>query len=357
MIIPRSPKGVENVRKVRTGLDTILERCRLSLRMNYPSGSIHQAEPIFEAEVQLIRKLGLEDTLAQIVEFGDHLHRRKVAFHLIGAGGSSIIFYLLGFSPVDPIRYGTYFQRFWLTASCEPPKTLFIVMPSDDMPCVVPPHHPLISAHPMTAKEVIPELLQVRYPCKFDMKSRKAVFQTIQGGDTDGIFQLESESVRSLMVQIGPSRICDLGITTALEQIRFTHPEVVTEYLKQHLARRNKRLQRPVTEKELTPFLPLLFQETIMKLVHRHGGLAWEETYSFVQAAAKGRMTDQHRLWKPVREGMGRPHGATGEMLLEKLITASRWAVCKAHHVANAITSYRAAYYRAFHPQEFEDTL
>lgn len=325
--------------------------------MNYPSGSIHQAEPIFEAEVQLIRQLGLEDTLAQIVEFGDHLHRRKVAFHLIGAGGSSIIFYLLGFSPVDPIRYGTYFQRFWLTASCEPPKTLFIVMPSDDMPCIVPPHPPLISAHPMTAKEGIPELFQARYPCKFDMKSRKAVFQTIQGGDTNGIFQLESESVRSLMAQIGPSRICDLGITTALELIGFTHPEVVTEYLQQRLARRDNRLQRPVTEKELTPFLPLLFQETIMKLLHRHGGLDWEETYSFVQAAAKGRMTDQHRLWKPAREGMEKHHGATGEMLLEKLIAASRWAVCKAHHVANAITSYRAAYYRTFHLQQFEDTL
>ena len=111
--------------------------------MNYPSGSIHQAEPIFEAEVRLIRQLGLEDPLAQIVEFGDQFYQRKVAFHQIGAGGSSIIFYLLGFSQVDPIRYGTYFQRFWLTTSCEPPKALFTVMPSVDMPSVVPPHHPL----------------------------------------------------------------------------------------------------------------------------------------------------------------------------------------------------------------------
>ncbi len=94
-----------------------------------------------------------------------------------------------------------------------------------------------------------------------------------------------------------------------------------------------------------------------MQLLHRHAGLAWEKTYRFVQAAAKGRMTDQHELWKPVLEGLEQEHRATGKLLFERLIAASRWAVCRAHHVANAITSYRAAYYRTFHRQEFEDVL
>lgn len=337
--------------------NAIIERCRLSLRINYPNGSRFQAEPLFEAEVGLIRKLGFEDTLAQIVEYGDQLYQRKIAFHLIGAGDSSVIFYLLGFSEVDPVRFGTYFQRLWLTTNGEPPTVLFVVMPSEDMPWNDIPGQPCVSAHPMTALEAIPELLQTRFPNTSVLMTEKAVFEAIQRGDTDGIFQLESEPVRSLLSQIGPSRIRDLGTVTALEQIGFTHREVVSEYVSRHLARKSKRLQRPVVEAELTPLLPLLFQETIMKLLHRHAGLPWEETYRFVQAAAKGRMTDQHELWKPVLKGLEQLHGANGELLFGKLIEASRWSVCRAHHVANAITSYRSAYYRTFHRQEFDDAL
>ena len=337
--------------------NTIIERCRLSLGIKYQSGSRYQAEPLFEAEVRLIRKLGFEDALAHIVEFGDQLYQRKMAFHLIGAGGSSVVFYLLGFSEVDPVRFGTYFQRLWLTTNGEPPTVLFVVMPSEDMSWNDIPRQFCVSAHPMTALEAIPELLQTRFPNTSVLMTEKAVFEAIQSGDTDGLFQLESESVRSLLSQIGPSRIRDLGTVTALEQIGITHLEVVSEYLKRHLEKKSKRLQRPVVEAELTPLLPLLFQETIMKLLHRHAGLPWEETYRFVQATAKGRMTDQHELWKPVLQGLEKQHEANSELLFERLIAASRWAVCRAHHIANAITSYRAAYYRTIHRQEFKDTL
>ena len=337
--------------------NAIIERCRLSLRINYLNGSRFQAEPLFEAEVRLIQKLGFEDALAHIVEFGDQLYQQKTAFHLIGAGGSSVIFYLLGFSEVDPVRYDTYFQRLWLTSSREPPTVQFIVMPSEDVSWNDIPRQACVSVHPMTALEAIPELLHMRFPNTSVWMTEKAVFEATQRDDTDGVFQLESESVRSLLSQVCPSRIRDLGTVTALEQIGITHPEVVSEYLKRHLEKKSKRLQRPVVEAELTPLLPLLFQETIMKLLHRHAGLPWEETYRFVQAAAKGRMTDQHELRNPVLEGLEQHHGANGELLFERLIAASRWAVCRAHHIANAITSYRAAYYRTFHRQAFEDAL
>ena len=55
--------------------NAVIERCRLSLRISYPSGSWFRAEPLFEAEVCLIRKLQFEDTLAQIVEYGDQLYQ------------------------------------------------------------------------------------------------------------------------------------------------------------------------------------------------------------------------------------------------------------------------------------------
>ncbi len=336
--------------------NTIVERCRLSLGIKYEKESKYRAEPLFEAEVRLIRKLGFQESLVRIVEYGDQLRQQKATFHLIGAAGSSVIFFLLGFSEVDPVRYDTHFQRLWLTSSREPPTIQFVVMPSDHGAWDAP-QHPNVSLHAMTALEAVPELLRMRFPKTPVKMNEKAVFETIREGDTDGVFQFESATVRSLLSQLCPSRIKDLGSVTALDQIGNSHPDVVSEYLKRHLAKESKRIRRPIVETEMTPLLPLLSQETIMKFLHRHAGLPWEATYRFVLAAAKARMTDQHELWNPVLKGLEHRHGLNGELLFKRLIAASRWAVCRAHHVANVITSYRAAYYRTFHRQAFEDAL
>lgn len=335
-------------------LDAIMERCRLSLIINYQGWSRYRAESLFEAEARLIRKLGQEDTLVRIVEYGDHLHDRKVASHLIGAGGSSVIFYLLGFSEVDPVRYGTYFQRLWLTKSGEPPIAQFVVLPEDHRTWDDAPRPANISVHPMTALEAVPELIQRRFPKLPMSATEQTVFEAIQRGDTDGVFQLESEPVRSLLSQVCPSQIKALGSVTALEQISHSHPDVASNYL-MALSATDDKTQRPTVEPK--PLRPILFQETIMSLLHQRAGIPWEQTYRFVQAAAKARMSDQHDLWKPVLEGLERRCGANGEVLLRRLITASCWSVCRAHHVVNAITSYRAAYYRTFHRRAFEDAL
>ena len=337
-------------------LDAIMERCRLSLIINYQGWSRYRAESLFEAEVRLIRKLGQEDTLVRIVEYGDHLHDRKAASHMIGAGGSSVIFYLLGFSEADPVRYGTYFQRLWLTKSGEPPTVQFVVLPLDDRTRDDAPQPANISVHPMTALEAVPELIQKRFPKLPMSATEQAVFAAIQRGDTDGVFQLESKPVRALLSQVCPSQIKALGSVTALEQISHSHPDVASNYLKA-LRARDDKTQSPNVEAEPKSLRPILFQETIMSLLHQRAGIPWEQTYRFVQAAAKARMSDQHDLWKPVLEGLERRCGANGEVLLRRLIAASCWSVCRAHHVANAITSYRAAYYRTFHRRAFEDAL
>ena len=94
---------------MKTAFEGILERCRLVIRLKYLGGTHFRAEPRFDAQVALIRRLSFEETLAQIVEYGDQLRQSKVEFHVIGAGGSSIILYLLGMSEVDPVRHEAHF--------------------------------------------------------------------------------------------------------------------------------------------------------------------------------------------------------------------------------------------------------
>ena len=98
------------------------------------------------------------------------------------------------------------------------------------------------------------------------------------------------------------------------------------------------------------------FPEPESRLLQQHAKLPWDQTYRFVQSASKGRMTDQHELWKLVLEGLEQRHGANGDALFDRLVAASRWAVCRAHHVANSITSYKAAYFRTHYREDFERT-
>ncbi len=337
--------------------ESIIERCRLALRLKYLQATVFQAEPLFEAEIRLIRKLGFEDTLIQMVEFGDQLRLQKIAFHLIGSGGSSIVLFLLGISEVDPVPHHTYFQRFWITNSGEPPMVMFVFMSLDQLDGTQIPRPIGVSVHVMTGLEAIPARLEQQIANVCISRMDHATITLLQAGDSDGVYQLRSDRARWLLDQVRPTNIKELAWVTALEQIGYSHPDLVTEYLEDHQARSAFRQETGRgLQREGVWRRPILFQESIMSLLRRHAELPWDQTYRFVQSASKGRMTDQHELWKPVLEGLEQRHGANGDVLFDRLIAASRWAVCRAHHVANSITSYKAAYFRTHYREDFERT-
>jgi DNA polymerase III alpha subunit len=338
-----------------TNFDRIVFRCRLALRIKYQHGIVSQAEPLFEKEINLIRKLGFVDTLVEVVQFGDQLHHRKVAFHIIGSGGSSIILFLLGMSEVDPVRCRTHVERLWLTASGEPPLLQFVVASQTQDHWMQVPCPLCVSVHSMSCLESVPALLEQQLGKINLAKADKSTFLSLQSGDTEGVFQLEPNEVQSLLTQIRPSRIKDIAMVTALDQIGISHPEVVDEFLQMSLTQSDFSLEPTQKHKrDVDSRRPLLYQEMIMNLLRQYAGLPWEETYRFVRAAAKDQMAEQRDLWKPVQQGLETRLGSEGFLFLQKLIAASGWSVCRAHHTANAITSYKAAYFKTHHREDFE---
>ena len=338
-----------------TVFDRIVSRCRLTLRTKYQPGIVFRAEPLFEMEINLIRKLGFENTLVEVVEFGDQLRQRKVASHVIGSGGSSIILFLLGMSDVDPVRNRTHFERLWRTASGEPPRLQFVVASQSQKNWTKVPRPLCVSVHPMTSLEAIPALLELQLGKVDFAKADNPTFLLLQSGKTEGIFQLESTEVQSLLSQLRPSRIKEIAMVTALDQIGMSHPEVVSNFLK--MSRDQAAIEFGTTKKIKRDFesrRPLLYQEMIMNLLRMYAGLPWDETYSFVLEAAKSQMTEQHELWKPIQQGLETRLGSKSSMFLRQLIAASGWVVCRAHHTANGITSYKAAYFKTHHRESFE---
>jgi DNA polymerase III alpha subunit len=340
---------------METAFQTVIEQGRKALRTKFLHGIQFQAEPLFDAEIALIRGLNLEDALVRIATYGDQLRQRNVYFHTIGSGGSSIVLFVLGISRVNPVRHDTYFQRFWQTSSGEPP-ILQIVADSIGKPDfgeVSPP--PYVSAHPMTMLEAISNRVESLIGAIKTTNLDQATLASLQAGDTEGVFQFHSERARWLLSQIRPLNIEELASVTALDQLSHSDPDIVISYLEQHreiVTTRCVAGRRPSAE--AMHKLPVLFQEQLMGQLRHFAKLPWNDTYPFIRDAAKGRVDEQHNLWNVALGAMKARFPQDHEQLLRRIVESSRWATCRAHHVANALTSYKAAYCRIHHRMEFE---
>lgn len=65
-----------------------------------------------EKELELIEKLGQVDNILHAYEIKKIIEEFKVPFFIRGSAGSSLVLYLLGFSPVDPVKNEIVFERF-----------------------------------------------------------------------------------------------------------------------------------------------------------------------------------------------------------------------------------------------------
>ena len=290
-----------------------------------------------------------------MLDYGDRLRQRNASFHVVGSGASSIILYVMGMSEVDPIEHDTHFQRFWQTSSGEPP-ILQVVIDSLRTPEHGEISRPTcVSVHPMTPLESMAVHLEAKLGPVKTFQKDQATLASLQAGDTDGVFQLDSERAKWLLRQVRPMNIEQLARVTALAHICQTESEAVIDYLV--MSERIFQVRCTLGSKagkEAMHALPLLFQEQLMSLLRRYGRLEWVDTYPFVQTAAKGKMDEHHPLWISALNGMNESRLPGSDELLRKIAASSRWAVCRAHHVANALTSYKAAYYRTHHRMEFD---
>jgi DNA polymerase III alpha subunit len=103
----------------------------------------------------------------------------------------------------------------------------------------------------------------------------------------------------------------------------------------------------------------ILYQEQIMLLLNRFGGIAPADGYEFVKAASK-------RKAAVVAEYRAKfLSGAAGQeiepqfagRLFQQLADAAVYALCKATCLATAMTIYRAAYLKAHYRRAFDTVL
>ena len=113
-------------------------------------------------------------------------------------------------------------------------------------------------------------------------------YKLLQRGDAKGVFQLESEGIRELLKRMKPDNIRDLIAVLALYRPGPLEGGMVDEYVECKNGRKKPEYAHPIMEDVLTETHGVMvYQEQIMRLLNRMGGIELAKAYACIKAISK----------------------------------------------------------------------
>jgi len=280
--------------------------------------------------------------------------------------------YLTDLSEVDPIEHGLPYERFLETGQGRTVHFMFVATTPTIIEREVAAEGPTllkseaVTVHPATTLEAVPCLVARRVRRQHSgiwlnpiAWGDPAAFALLQSGDIEGIYQLNGTKLKELLPALKPRSLIDIAAITAVYLGELSHPGLIARYINRASDGTARRPNWIVEETLQETRGLILFQEQVMLLLNRLAGIPLADGYAFVKAVSK-------RNWEQIgtfaewfmaeADKAALEEWDSGE-LFETIREAAAWAVCKSHHLAQAVTTYQAAYLKAHHPDEFHRAL
>jgi DNA polymerase-3 subunit alpha len=187
-----------------------------------------------------------------------------------------------------------------------------------------------------------------------------ATFQLLQRGDAKGVFQLESEGIRELLKQMKPDNIRDLIAVLALYRPGPLQGGMVDSYVNRKHGRETWEYPHPVLKEILDEtYGVMVYQEQIMRILNRLGGIELSKSYACIKAISKKiqEKIDASRsdfIKGCMERGVDKP---TAEDIFEKIVFFAGYGFNKSHTTAYAAIGYQTAYLKAHYTAEFMAAL
>ncbi len=179
-------------------------------------------------------------------------------------------------------------------------------------------------------------------------------YEMISRGNTVGIFQLESEGMKNLIVKMKPHQFTD--ISTCIALYRPGPMENIPLYLKNRSQRQHIEYLHP----DLIPIIGetfgvIIYQEQIMQIAQVMAGFALSKADILRKAMSKKNASELIKLKEEFIQGcIEKGHQKSiGEQLYELILKFANYGFNKSHSVAYGMISYQMAYLKANYPQYF----
>ncbi len=185
-------------------------------------------------------------------------------------------------------------------------------------------------------------------------------YTLLQRGDAKGVFQLESDGIRELLKRMKPDNIRDIIALMALYRPGPLEGGMVDDYINVKHGRQKPSYAHPVLEEILTEtYGVMVYQEQIMRILNRLGGIELSSAYACIKAISKKKfdIIDQRRaeFVKGAQErGLDK---RTAEEIFELIVKFGGYGFNKSHSAAYAQIGYHTAYLKTHFTPEFMAAL
>ena len=185
-------------------------------------------------------------------------------------------------------------------------------------------------------------------------------YALLQRGDARGVFQLESDGIRELLKRMRPDNIRDIIALMALYRPGPLEGGMVEDYINVKHGRQRPSYAHPVLEEVLREtYGVMVYQEQIMRILNRLGGIELSSAYACIKAISKKKfdIIDQRRaeFVKGAQErGLDR---RAAEEIFELIVKFGGYGFNKSHTAAYAHIGYQTAYLKTHFTPEFMAAL
>ena len=188
----------------------------------------------------------------------------------------------------------------------------------------------------------------------------KPVYDMLMTGDTDGVFQLESQGMKNLVKRLKPDVFEDLGALVALFRPGPLDSGMVDDFVERKHGRQEISYAHPLLEPVLKDtYGTIVYQEQIMQVFQVLAD------YTLGQADMVRRMmgkkkVDEMEKQKGLFIERSAKHGMTSEAattLFNQILSFASYCFNRSHSAAYAFVAYQTAYLKCHYPIEYLSAL
>lgn len=186
------------------------------------------------------------------------------------------------------------------------------------------------------------------------------VYETIQSGETIGMFQIESSGMQDLNRRLKPSSFEDLIAVLALYRPGPMESGMLDDFIERKHGRQAISYTFPSMEPILKPtYGVIVYQEQVMQIVQTVGGMSLGGADIVRRAMGKKKIEEMQKYNKEFSEGaqkQGLDYAKASELfdLIEKF---AGYGFNKSHSAAYAMVTFQTAWLKTYYPQEFMAAL
>jgi DNA polymerase-3 subunit alpha len=196
-------------------------------------------------------------------------------------------------------------------------------------------------------------------PYQFPLDDEET-FALLCRGETKGIFQLESGGIRDLLQRMKPDCFQDIIATNALYRPGPLEGGMIEDYIQVKHGHKKAEYKHPVMKEVLEETHGVMvYQEQVMRIINRLGGIELANAYSCIKAISKKKLEAIAKYREQFidgahAKGLSKKEAAELFGMIEKF---AGYGFNKSHSTAYALIAYMTAYLKAHWPVEFMAAL